>query len=171
MNRGCDPHFCKAHLFEMLLIAQQSTFLKCCLKNTADPITINLNYLWVQILYQFCTQDNQNIWHHHFTRSLLFFNFNFLWKSHTSSPFWVYFSYLPHPFKWGGWGFLSCSGHILELYHLRYPHSLSSKTTKILHFCSFLLTVYPSFRSFCPFSRISRPCPLRHKYVLLLVIC
>ena len=98
-TEGCDPHFCNAHLFEILLISQQSTFLKCCLKNTTDLITINLNSLSVQVLYQLCTQDSQNIWHHHFTWSLLFFNFNFPWKSHTSSPYWVYFSYLPHPFK------------------------------------------------------------------------
>ena len=54
----------------------------------------------------------------------------------------------PIPLNKGVGGFLSCSGHILELYNLRYPHSLPLKTTKIL------LTIYPSFSSFCPFSRI-----------------
>ena len=71
----CDPHFCNAHFFEILLIAQKSVFLKlaiilltvCCSKNTTDPITINLNSLSGQALYQLCTQDSQNIWQHHFT--------------------------------------------------------------------------------------------------------
>ena len=65
----CDPHFCNAQLFEILLIVQQRAFLKfviilltvCCSKNTTDPITINVNSLSGQVLCQLCTEDSQNI--------------------------------------------------------------------------------------------------------------
>ena len=158
MDRGVWSHFCNAHFFEILLIAQQSAFLQlviilltvCCSKNTTDPITSNLNSLSGQVSYQLCTQDSQNIWQHHFTWSLLFFNLNFPWKSHTSSLFWVHFRYLTLLNKEVVGGFLSCSGHILELYCQRYL---------AIHFCSFLLTIYTFFRSFCFFSCISHPCP------------
>ena len=60
-TQGFDLHFCHAELCEILLIAQQSTFLKCCLKNTTHLITINLNSQSVQVLYQLCMQDSQNM--------------------------------------------------------------------------------------------------------------
>ena len=138
MDRGVWSHFCNAHFFEILLIAQQSAFLQlviilltvCCSKNTTDPITNNLNSLSGQVSYQLCTQDSQNIWQHHFTWSLLFFNLNSPWKSHTSSLFWVHFRYLTPLNKAMAGGFLSCSGYILELYCQRYLHPLPLKTTK-----------------------------------------
>ena len=102
---GCDTHFCNAHLFRILLIVQQSIFLKCWLKNTTDPITINLNYLSVQVLYQFCTQDIQNIWHYHFTWSLLFFNINFPWNLTPAPPFGSISVTYPTPLNKGIGGF------------------------------------------------------------------
>ena len=60
-REGCDLHFWHAQLCKILLIAQQSTFLKCCLKNTTHLITVNLNSQSVQVLYQLCMQDSQNM--------------------------------------------------------------------------------------------------------------